>query len=149
MTRVDFYVLEDAGEAARERFACRLAEKAYRLENRVFVHAGSSAAARRMDSLLWTFRDASFVPHVLDGPELEPALAGATPVRIGAGDEPDFEAELLVNLADEVPLFFSRFDRVAEIVPADAEARAAMRERYRFYRDRGYDMETHKIGRRP
>ncbi|MEJ2516081.1 MAG: DNA polymerase III subunit chi [Gammaproteobacteria bacterium] len=148
MTRVDFYVLAEAGETARERFACRLVEKACRLENRVFIHAGSPATAQRMDSLLWTFRDASFVPHVIDATDLEPALAEATPVRIGGGDEPDFEAQLLVNLAEDVPLFFSRFDRVAEIVPADPEARGAMRERYRFYRDRGYEMETHKMGGR-
>ena len=148
MTRVDFYVLEDAGEQARERFACRLVDKACRLQNRVFVHAGSEPAARRMDGLLWTFNDSSFVPHVLDSPDLDPVLAEATPVRVGAGAQPGFEAELLVNLGADVPPFFSRFDRVAEIVGGEAEARAAMRERFRFYRDRGYTLETHAIGKR-
>ena len=148
MTRVDFYVLEDAGDAARERFACRLVEKACRLKHKVFVHAGSEAAAHRLDALLWTFRDASFVPHVIDAAGLDEALAAATPVRIGAGGEPGFEAEILVNLGDEVPLFFSRFERVAEIVPGDPAARAASRERFRFYRDRGYTLTTHDIGAR-
>ena len=148
MTRVDFYILEDARDQARERFACRLIDKAFRLKNRVYVHAGSDAAAQRLDALLWTWSDSSFVPHLIDAPGLDPELAGATPVRIGAGDEPGFEAELLVNLGDEVPGFFSRFDRVAEIVSADAGARAAMRERYRYYRDRGYELNNHKIGGR-
>ena len=148
MTRVDFYVLDDATELARERFACRLIDKAYRMKHRIFVHAADQPAARRLDSMLWTFRDASFVPHVLDTPETDPGLGEATPVRIGAGAEPGFDAELMVNLGDEVPLFFSRFDRVAEIVPGDPGARAALRERFRFYRDRGYELETHKIGSR-
>jgi len=147
MTRVDFYVLEESAEQARERFACRLAEKAWRLKHRVYLYAASPAEARHLDSLLWTFNDRSFLPHVLDAPDLDPELAAATPVRVGAG-EPAFEAELLVNLGGDVPLFFSRFARVAEIVGGDEARRALARERFRFYRDRGYAMETHHIGRR-
>jgi DNA polymerase III subunit chi len=148
MTRVDFYVLEDSAEGARERFACRLVEKAWRLKHSVYLHTASKADAQRLDSLLWTFSDRSFVPHLLEAPELEEALAAATPVRIGTGDAPAFEAELLVNLDDEVPIFFSRFERVAEIVGGEQGARARARERFRFYRDRGYRLGTHQIGRR-
>jgi DNA polymerase III subunit chi len=148
MTRVDFYVLEDGADDARERFACRLADKAWRLKHSVYLHAASPAAAQHLDSLLWTWSDGSFLPHVLQSPDLDPDLASATQVRIGAGEEPGFEAALLVNLAQQVPLFFSRFERVAEIVgPGDSE-RASARDRFRFYRDRGYTLETHQIGRR-
>ena len=146
MTRVDFYVLEDGAEQARERFACRLVEKAWRLKHTVYLHAASAVAARHLDGLLWTWSDRSFLPHVLDAPDLDAALAAATPVRIGAGGEPGFDAEILVNLDHEVPLFFSRFDRVAEIVGGNDEERASARGRFRFYRDRGYTLETHHIG---
>jgi DNA polymerase III subunit chi len=146
MTRVDFYVLDDGGAQARERFACRLVEKAWRLKHSIYLHAASPAEAAQLDKLLWTFSDRSFLPHVLDGPDLDPALAAATPVRVGAGRKPAFEAELLVNLDNEVPVFFSRFERVAEIVGGDDSQRAAARERFRFYRDRGYALETHRIG---
>lgn len=145
MTRVDFYVLEDDAELARERFACRLVEKAWRLNHTVYLHAASVAGAQQLDRLMWTWSDRSFVPHVLDTPDLDPGLAAATPVRIGAGGEPDFEAEILVNLNHEVPMFFSRFDRVAEIVGGGTEERALARGRFRFYRDRGYALETHQI----
>lgn len=147
MTRVDFYVLEDSAAQARDRFACRLTEKAWRLKHSVYVYAASAAEAQRLDSLLWTFNDRSFLPHVLDAPDLDPTLAAATRVRVGAG-EPSCDAELLVNLGGDVPLFFSRFERVAEIVGGDDAQRALARERFRFYRDRGYAMETHQIGRR-
>jgi DNA polymerase-3 subunit chi len=146
MTRVDFYVLEDDAEQARERFACRLVEKAWRLKNTVYLHAASPVAAQRLDALLWTWSDRSFLPHVLAEPDLDADLAAATPVRIGTGAEPGFEAQLLVNLDREVPLFFSRFDRVAEIVGGSDEERALARDRFRFYRDRGYALETHRIG---
>ncbi|HKK02764.1 MAG TPA: DNA polymerase III subunit chi [Gammaproteobacteria bacterium] len=148
MTRVDFYVLDDGAEQARERFACRLAEKAWRLKHSIYLHARSLPDAQRLDTLLWTFSDRSFLPHVLATPELAPEMAAATPIRVGTGEEPAFDAELLVNLDSVVPLFFSRFERVAEIVGGDDEDRAAARERFRFYRDRGYALETHKIGGR-
>jgi DNA polymerase III subunit chi len=148
MTRVDFYVLEETADTARERFACRLAEKAWRLKHAVYLHAASDTEAQRLDALLWTFSDRSFVPHVLESAELDAELAAATPVRIGAGAAPSFEAELLINLDFEVPDFFSRFERVAEIVGGDDAQRARARERFRYYRDRGYALETHPIGRR-
>jgi DNA polymerase-3 subunit chi len=147
MTRVDFYVLEDGTEQARERFACRLVDKAWRLNHTVFVNTASPAEAERLDELMWTFSDGSFLPHILDAPGVDAELAAATPVRVGAG-EPSFEAELLVNLDGAVPLFFSRFERVAEIVGGDDAQRALGRERFRFYRDRGYALETHRIGGR-
>jgi DNA polymerase III subunit chi len=147
MTRVDFYVLEDGTEQARERFACRLVDKAWRLNHTVFVNTASPAEAERLDELMWTFSDGSFLPHILDMPGIDAGLAAATPVRVGAG-EPTFEAELLVNLDGAVPLFFSRFERVAEIVGGDDTQRALGRERFRFYRDRGYALETHRIGGR-
>ena len=146
MTRVDFYVLDDPAAQARERFACRLVEKAFRLKHRIYLHTASEQEALGVDRLLWTFSEGSFVPHAVDSDGLDAELGRATPVRIGAGSEPRFEAELLVNLDHAVPLFFSRFERVAEIVGAGPEEKAAARERFRFYRDRGYALETHAIG---
>lgn len=148
MTRVDFYVLDDEAEQARAQFACRLVEKAWRLKHTAYLHTASLDEARRLDALLWTYSDRSFLPHVVDTPELEPELAAATPIRIGAGAKPQFEAALLVNLDDAVPLFFSSFERVAEIVAGDAAQRALARDRFRFYRDRGYPLRSHPIGRR-
>lgn len=72
--RVDFYVLAGPKPAARLRFACRLAEKAYRLDHRVHLQTGSAAEAEQLDELLWTFRQGSFVPHELAPPGRQRAL---------------------------------------------------------------------------
>ena len=53
--------------------------------------------------------------------------------------------DVLINLSAEVPEFFSRYERVAEVVDADAARREQSRERYRFYRDRGYKLNTHQV----
>ena len=55
---------------------------------------------------------------------------------------------MLINLALAPPPFFSRFERLAEIVGAEAADAAAGRERYRFYRERGYELRTHNLAER-
>lgn len=138
-TRVSFYVLEATDPAARLGYACRLAEKAYKLNQRIHAHVDSAAQARELDDLLWTFRQGSFVPHeLLDGSR--PAEA---PITIGTGEPPP--ADLLINLAGDVPAFFDRYGRVAEIVDATPGCRQAGRVRHRFYRDRGLEPETHPV----
>lgn len=143
MTRVDFYVLKSGTEQQRAVFACRLAEKAWRLGHRSYLHTPSAGDARRLDELLWTYRDGSFLPHLTldDLPDADPE--GTTPVLVGHGEEPGPDHELLINLSPDVPMFFSRFDRVAEIV--DAQGTDQARARFRFYRDRGYELNTHKL----
>lgn len=139
MTRVDFYILADARPLGRERVACRLAEKAYQRDHKLYIHTASGAEARSLDELLWTFRQHSFIPHAcFTNGETEPVL-------IGNGGEPPADRSILVNLDAEVPLFFSRFERVMEIIDADPERRAQGRNRFRFYQDRGYPLQTHKL----
>jgi len=139
MTQVDFYVLPDSGSRSRALFTCKLAEKAFSLGHRSFVHLASESAARELDTLMWTFRDRSFLPHCLA------REAEQVPVYLGFGQEPAPDFHLLINLSDEVPRFFSRFERVAEVVDATDQIRAQGRERFRFYKDRGYPLETHKL----
>ncbi len=139
--RVDFYVLSAADRGARLHFACRLTEKAYTLNHSAYAHVDSAAHARELDDLLWTFRAASFVPHELASPD----SADLPPVVIGHSHETASQADLLINLAETIPSFFDRFDRVAEIVDASEDGRRTGRERFAFYRDNGYAPNTHNI----
>lgn len=138
MTNVDFYIL---ASGAREQTACKLAEKAWSLGHRVYIHTSSAEQARHMDDLLWTFRDGSFLPHE----QYQVGQEDASPILIGADDAPDTTSDVLINLAQDVPLFFSRFLRVAEIIGSDDAAKNSGRERFRFYRDRGYPLNTHNL----
>ena len=141
MTRIDFYILEQIQAEGREHFACRLVEKAYQQGHQVYVNAADEPQARRMDELLWTFRAGSFIPHTCVDVEEDPESR----VHVGYGSDPLHHDDVLVNLAAEVPLFFSRFHRVAEIVDPDKGRREEARSRFRFYRDRGYDLKSHDI----
>ncbi len=141
MTQVDFYLLQDDSAQIRASFACRLADKAYRLGNRVYIHTASAEQTRQLDDLLWTFQQNSFVPHGI----YQAAQHNPPPVLLAHNSEPDASIQVLINLSAEVPLFFSRFERVAELVNQNADIRQQGRSRYSFYKERGYPLRTHEI----
>ena len=139
MTRVDFYILPDMDTDARDRFACRLANRAVGDGQRVHVHVRDPAAEDALDELMWAYPPQRFLPHAT---LRDPQAARAT-VLIGS-DAPEPGAdELLINLSDAVPAFFGRFERVAEVIVQPH--RDVGRERYRFYRDRGYPLYHHEL----
>lgn len=140
MTRIDFHVLPASGKIDADRWACKLAAKAWKQGHRVYLLAGSEIHARRLDDLLWTFRDTSFLPHSMIADRSEDIR-----VFVGCGEDAPDEHEVMINLAHPVPSFFSRFERVLEVVPGEEEPRTQARERFRFYKERGYPLESHDI----
>ncbi len=142
MPQVDFYVLQDHGEESRHRFACRLAEKAYRLSNKVHVEVPDATSARRLDELMWTFRDGSFLPHkIVDGRN----ETVDCPISIGSEASMRPTADLFINLTSEYPADIGAFARVAEIVTSDEDSKLRSRKRFTSYRDAGHVLETHKL----
>jgi DNA polymerase-3 subunit chi len=138
MPRVDFYVLPENSSA--ERFACTIATKAWQQGHTVYFETASREAAAVMDDLLWTFNDISFLPHAVaeDG-------APAERVVIGWHNRPPENFEVLINLTPEIPTTAERFARIVEIVAGDQQQRNEARNRYKAYRERGYELHNHKL----
>jgi DNA polymerase III subunit chi len=144
VTQVDFYILENDSDDARLRFACRIVDKASQQDRHVFINSSSDVEAQKLDELLWTFSQGSFIPHKIV--RQAAAAPPREPVVIGLNQPPVGERwDVLINLAAEVPDFFSRYERVAEVVDGNAVRREQSRDRYRFYRDRGYKLNTHQV----
>jgi DNA polymerase-3 subunit chi len=141
MARVDFYVLEQADDQARLRLACRLAEKAWSQQQKVLLLAAGADEARTLDELLWTFRDRSFLPHEI----YSPTQAARSSVLISDGATLPADADVVINLRDGVPEGFERFARIVEPIDGNPSRRQAGRERYRFYRDRGVNPDSHTV----
>lgn len=139
MAEVDFYVLAGDRSPDPQQFVCRLLDTVHRRGGEVHVHVADEAAAHALDARLWSFNAGSFVPHRLVG------ATGRAPVWIG-WQPPAQPGEVLLNLSDEVPHFFSGFRRVLELVPSDPPGRERARTRYRFYRERGYPLRQHTLG---
>lgn len=141
MTRIDFYTHVDD----KLKTACALAGKAHGLGHKVTVFCPDAETASRFDRLLWTTPATGFVPHC--GPD-DP-LAGETPVIVDFQGEKLLHDDVLINLRQEWPPFFGRFQRLVEIVGREDDDRAAARDRFRFYRDRGYEIGTHDLSKSP
>lgn len=136
--RADFYVLP-AGEA-REHFACRLIEKAYKLGNRVWLRLDEAMLAE-LDTQLWTFKPESFVPHEVYTPGAQ--LDGCPVWLITA--LPAGDCDLLVNLALSPLEPPQNVGRVVELVTQDAQILQITRQQYARYKGLNWDINTHKL----
>ncbi|MCH4564813.1 DNA polymerase III subunit chi [Halomonas sp. EGI 63088] len=148
MTRVDFYILPDTTLEARLGFACRLAETIAGKGYRLHLHAEDEAMARDLDDRLWTFRPDAYLPHALvDSNLLGSEMASGVPVTIGweGPPAPELAVQAMLNLHPGIPEWFSRFDRVAEIINQHQEVLTAKRECWQTYKQRGYPVKAHQL----
>lgn len=140
MSRVDFYVLSAEAPDARLRYACRLAERAVEQGCQVYIQTPD---VQRVDDMLWTFSDGSFLPH-----EIYRGQAAAherVMVMVGSEIGPASHRSLLINLMDAMPADVNVYERIAEIVDVDPERKRSARDRYKLYREQGCTLESHNL----
>ena len=140
MPRADFYLI--AKPRFREeplRLVCELAKKAYDANLWALVLARDVEQAEALDELLWDMGDDAYIPHQMAGDEedeLTPVLIA--PPEIDAALRP-----LVINLRDGA--VEGSFERVLEVVPADDSAREPLRERWKQYKARGFQVQKHDM----
>ena len=138
MARADFYILN--GKTTASRFSCFIANKAWTQGNSIYIFTRDPDEARKIDDLLWTFQDISFLPHALiDNYE------DNVPVIIGWSSTTPPQADVLINLTDSIPEGIDGFKRVIAIVAEDKIQREQGRERYKAYRKLGFEIFNHEI----
>ncbi len=138
MTRILFL----HGASDRLTAAARWLADATLAKRSVVVFAPQPEIAERFDRLLWTQPATGFLPHCrADSP-----LATESPIVIAGDLDTLPHDQALLNLGAEVPPGFARFEELIEVVStADADRQPA-RERFRFYRERGYAPESRNLG---
>lgn len=161
MTKIDFYITNINTLDDYWNFACRLTEKAFRKQCDVYLHTANEEHMAAVDKLLWTFRPNSFLPHSSeinseinsemtgkeseDNSKTDSAASATGEILVACSGDPRDHHDVLVNLTEQTPECFSRFTRVAEVVMGTDEAKAKSRQRYKYYRDRGYPLEVHNL----
>ncbi len=132
-----FYILHNAQSA--QALACDLAASAWRLGKRVLIACATEAQALDIDEALWQRDPEQFVPHNLSGEITQ----YATPIEISWGDKRNAQRrDLLINLQMQVPNFASAFNQVIDFVPAEEALKVQARERYKQYRQLGWQLST-------
>ncbi|WP_032092112.1 MULTISPECIES: DNA polymerase III subunit chi [Pasteurellaceae] len=135
--QAQFYLLQAA--QAPEALACDLAAAAWRLGKRVLIACAAEAQALDIDEALWQRDPEQFVPHNLSGEITQ----YATPIEISWGDKRNAQRrDLLINLQPQVPAFAAGFNQVIDFVPAQEALKALARERYKQYRQLGWQLST-------
>ena len=109
------------------------------------VYAPEKEIAERFDRLLWTQSATGFLPHCrADSP-----LAAETPILITGTLDAMPQQEQLLNLSNELPPGFSRFENLVEVISDEDAVRLPARERVKFYRDRGYEIQFRDLHKEP
>jgi len=139
MVRVDFYILPESSR--QERFACMMTHKVWSEGQLLFINTATREMAEAFDNLLWTYHDISFVPHEI----MDAVKSGESPVIIGWQGKTPEQSEVILNLAPDIPTNAERFARIIEIVADDQILKQQARNRYREYRERGFDLHNHNI----
>ena len=139
MPRVDFYLLSN--ESGMYKFACIMASKAWSAGNHVYMYTETEDTAKKLDDLLWTFRDISFVPHEIYN-ETE---NNEVPITIGFGNHFPSHSQVMINLDYKIPEFAEKFSRIIEIVENNEKNKKVARQRYRQYKENDYEIHDHKI----
>ena len=134
MTRVEFFFnVEDKLQKLAE-----LSEKAIAKNVKLLMFVQNNEAATEIQQYLWSLPQ-QFLPNSL----ASDASASLMPIIIDWQDEHLLHDEVLINLQHPQPVFFSRFRRLIEIVGVDEADKAQARIRYKFYRDRGYEIKSY------
>jgi len=140
MTKIFFY----HGMNERLPYALRLIAGAWAQKKAITIYAPEPGMAQQLDQMLWTQPATGFIPHCLgDSP-----LAAETPILIARNEEElarSMQDQRLLNLSEELPPGFARFDSLVEVVSQDEVVRNSGRERVKFYRERGYEVQFKDI----
>ncbi len=142
MTKVQFFHgASDRVTAAAAWLQLAWAKRKDSSPQQVIVYAPDARIAEQIDRQLWLHPAGSFLPHCRSNSP----LADETPIVIS-----DSLAALncslqLLNLGDEVPPEFSRYEQVIEIVSQSGPDKLPARERFKFYRERGYELQNKDV----
>jgi DNA polymerase-3 subunit chi len=136
LTNVSFYKLAGNQQVALA-LACQLIQKSLQAQQQVLCLVPDHATAQQLDEQLWSFQDTAFVPHAIG--------VDNAPVAISVDPEPGDHHQILINLQAQIPTWFSRFDRVMEIIYAEPSYEQAKRDNFKFYQQRGYALSFHDL----
>ena len=134
MTRVEFF-FNVPDKLAK---AVELCEKAVSKGRQLTIFTENAAMNQALEHYLWQMHDTSFLPSSLP----DAVYSQFSPIILDMYGEQLVQDDVLINMQTRYPPFFSRFRYLIEMVGSDEQDKVSARARFRFYKDRGYDIKT-------
>lgn len=142
MTKVRFFHgARDRIEAAASWLYLAWSKRQDASAQQIVVFSPDADIANQLDRQLWLQPAGGFVPHCRAGSP----LADETPIVISDSLSSLDNYQHLLNLSNSVPSEFSRFDELVEIVSDTGPDKLPARDRFKFYRERGYELQNQDI----
>lgn len=134
MTRVEFFF------NVPDKFAkiTELCDKAVAKGRQLTIFTQDDSMSAAVQQSLWQSSAISFLPSA----QSDDPMQQFAPIELNSSGEGLHQDDVLINLQAVHPPFFSRFRYLVELVGTDEADKLAARLRYRFYRDRGYEVKS-------
>ncbi len=130
MTYIDFYFnVENKFKKIQE-----ILEKEIFRKRKIFISVTDLTSAEVLSDFLYSESSVLFLPHEIGNHQEK------TPIHID-WDHKSVSDDFMINLKPNISTFFSRYLRLIEIVSFDEEDKKTARDRLKFYRDRGYEIQ--------
>ena len=133
MTRVKFYF----NLHEKKLVILRLVQDALDKKHQITILVDDEKAANNYSEMLWGNNQTGFLPNVL----ASNALADQTPILLDWQEKQLCQDDILINLTQKQLTVFSRFQQLVELVGHDEQDKVLARQRFKFYRDRGYEVK--------
>lgn len=146
MSRATFYIVQEASAQASYTgfldYVAYLAGHFAKQQARVYLNCHDIREAEQLAELFWQADSKEFIAHNLvgEGPRY------GTKIEIGhQGVQPSRNRQIVINLAKVNTTFANQFTEVIDFVPLDKKSKQIARERYKLYRQMGYQLQTIEI----
>lgn len=138
MTKIDFHILPTDDTQSTYSYVARLVQKALSRNHRILIATESEQQSKDVSQALWSHKPDSFLAHT-------PIDSNDYAVQISSNGDCGEHHDVLINLCEQSPAYFSRFGRVFEVVSQQPALLQASRQRYRDYKDNGYPLDKHDL----
>lgn len=141
-SKISFYILNNEFSLkGRILYTCRIIEKAYNNNHKIYVHTANLEETQSLDTQLWTFSDISFIPHEVFNQDTN----SDSQILIGYHEPPKGSNDILINLTSEIVPSYQQFNHLIEVILNDDNLKALGRRRFQIYQKEGYPIEVFNV----
>ncbi|WP_153446214.1 DNA polymerase III subunit chi [Vibrio algicola] len=146
MSIATFYIIEpnsvQATQIGHIEYVIFLARYFAEQGAKVYINAQDKTQAETIDEHFWQQQSENYQAHNLvgEGPHY------GTPIEIGYSQvRPNRNRQLVINMSHDKTNFALSFTQVVDFVACEEKGKQQARERYKIYRQAGFEMQTINI----